>query len=160
MEFIRLSHYVHGLLEEFLIECFTSGLKDSMKFEIMAKQPKSIEDARRLVQLKEVKNLSIKKSGKFNFNKSQGLLLATPTKPAPTSGSSSTGTFVKKLSNQEYKERREKGLCFHCEEKFIPRHKCKNKKLMQLQIVANVEEDSEWADEVKSLLEIIRKKTI
>lgn len=51
-----------------------------------------------------------------------------------------------KLSSQEYKERREKEkkekwLCFHCDEKYEKGHKCKNKKLYKLEIIAAESEE-------------------
>ena len=38
--------------------------------------------------------------------------------------SPTTKTF-KKLTPTELKERRDKGLCFNCDEKFAPGHQCK-----------------------------------
>ena len=39
------------------------------------------------------------------------------------------GRELKHLSNEEYREKRLKGLCFFCEERFTPEHVCKNKNL-------------------------------
>lgn len=38
-EFMRFSHFVRGLPEEYLMSCFTSGLKEPNRFEAMAKEP-------------------------------------------------------------------------------------------------------------------------
>ncbi|KAK9161050.1 hypothetical protein Syun_007391 [Stephania yunnanensis] len=46
---------------------------------------------------------------------------ANPAKPAYP---------LKRLTQAEMAARREKGLCYNCDEKFIPDHKCKNKQLL------------------------------
>lgn len=38
-EFMRLSHLVQGLSEGFLISCFISGLRETVKLELLAKKP-------------------------------------------------------------------------------------------------------------------------
>jgi hypothetical protein len=48
------------------------------------------------------------------------------------------------IRNNDLDERRAKGLCFWCDEKFIPGHKCQNKKLYSLCVV---EEDGEGSEE-------------
>lgn len=42
-----------------------------------------------------------------------------------SSSSSSTNSNIKKLSAAELKARREKGLCYYCDEKYQPNHRCK-----------------------------------
>ena len=41
----------------------------------------------------------------------------------------SRGRGLRHLSNEEYREKRLKGLCFFCEERFTPEHVCKIKNL-------------------------------
>ncbi|CAA0811573.1 Unknown protein, partial [Striga hermonthica] len=43
---------------------------------------------------------------------------------------------------------REKGLCFNCDEKFVPRHRCKTKQPFLIEFVASEEEEEE-VDEPK-----------
>lgn len=35
--FMRLSHQIEGLSEEFLVRCFVSGLRDAIKYDIIMK---------------------------------------------------------------------------------------------------------------------------
>jgi len=58
-------------------------------------------------------------------------LLPTPTQRlvAPT-----TRPPIKRLTMVEQQMRRENSLCFWCEEKFTPQHKCSNKQFMLYQI--------------------------
>lgn len=39
------------------------------------------------------------------------------------------------ISNNDFDERRAKGLCFWCEEKYTPRHRCKKKQLYRIELV-------------------------
>jgi hypothetical protein len=50
---------------------------------------------------------------------------------------------IKKLSQAELKERRDKGLCFNCDDKFSPGHRCK--KLFLIEGI--YEEDNELPSE-------------
>lgn len=77
--FMRLYHHIQDLSEEFLIDCFISGTRGYVTFELMAKQLKNIIEAMRLTQLEEDKNMSIKKSVKFPFNRAQGSTSSTTT---------------------------------------------------------------------------------
>nr|KYP34468.1 hypothetical protein KK1_044568 [Cajanus cajan] len=59
-------------------------------------------------------------------------LLPTPTiKPFSQNTKSAT---IKRMTSAEMQIRREKGLCFTCDEKFTPAHRCPNKHMMLLQI--------------------------
>jgi hypothetical protein len=46
---------------------------------------------------------------------------------------------TKFIRNQEFEERRLKGLCFWCDEKFVPGHRCRNKKVYSLSVVEEEE---------------------
>ena len=54
-----------------------------------------------------------------------------------------TNRTTRPIRNKDLDERRAKGLCFWCDEKFIPGHRCQNKKLYSLCIVEDNEEGSE-----------------
>lgn len=42
---------------------------------------------------------------------------------------------IKFVRNNELDQRKAKGLCFWCDERYVPSHKCRNKKLYSLCIV-------------------------
>ncbi|KAA8534676.1 hypothetical protein F0562_032193 [Nyssa sinensis] len=46
---------------------------------------------------------------------------------------------VKKISWDEMQRRREKGLCFYCDERFVPGHKCRSSQLLLIENIQNVE---------------------
>lgn len=59
---------------------------------------------------------------------------------ANTAGTRRTSGF-KCLTDEEYQRKREKGLCFRCDKKFTPAHRCKNKQLHVLLLSKEVEDD-------------------
>lgn len=59
-EFMRISHQVQDRSEEFLVGCSTSGLKDAVKYNVIAKNPTSIMEAIRLARVEEEKLSNIR----------------------------------------------------------------------------------------------------
>ena len=117
--FEKLSHKVDYLPENFLIGCFSAGLRDDVRLDVKIKQPRTLADAIGVARLiKEKNNLQKKNMGGLNNKYNQpktnfvtGLLGPPPSKdenPSP----------FKRLTSQEARERREKGLCYYCDEKF------------------------------------------
>lgn len=49
----------------------------------------------------------------------------------------------KRLSEAEWKSKRDKGLCFRCDEKYTIGHKCKNKELQVMMIYDEEVEEEE-----------------
>lgn len=62
----------------------------------------------------------------------------------------STSVFTKKLTYQELKEKREKGLCFNYDKKYTKGHNCRNQKLYRLEITEEKEvSDDQGFNEVE-----------
>ena len=62
----------------------------------------------------------------------------------------------KQMSDAEYRERRSKGLCFACDERYTPEHVCKNKQNKQFRFLIIEEEvdtggEGEWQDALEEL---------
>ena len=55
---------------------------------------------------------------------------------------------TKKISVEEMKARREKGLCYYCEERFTPGHRCKK---MQIYSIAEFEDMDKMEDAIEGL---------
>lgn len=68
-EFMKLSHQVQELPEEFLVGCFIGGLRDAIKYEIIAKNPPTIEEAMRLARVEEEKLSNQRKGFKGSFQR-------------------------------------------------------------------------------------------
>lgn len=68
-EFMRLSHQVQELPEDYLIGCFICGLRDSVKYEFIPKKTTTMMEAMRLVLVEEEKLSTMKKTQSLSFHK-------------------------------------------------------------------------------------------
>lgn len=126
------SHQVPELPKEFLVGCFISGLRDTIKYDIIAKNPVTMMEAMRLAQVEEEKSLNQWRGCKFFVQKGSNA------PPSTWSGSGmknhtsnpTTHSTVRRLSPQELREKRYKSLCFYCDGKYRAGHKCKNQKIL------------------------------
>nr|GEV17196.1 protein kinase-like domain, phloem protein 2-like protein [Tanacetum cinerariifolium] len=148
--FEKLSHQVDGLPEEFLMACYIGGLKDEARLEVMMKKPRSLIDAMGLSRMAEEKlGLVKKQSQPVRFSTtplpspptrtdSAGILGPSPTTtlalpspptrtdsagilgPSPTTTLALPSPLTRRISNTEAKARHEKGLCYYCDEKYLP----------------------------------------
>lgn len=102
------------------VSCFVSGLKENIKADVLAGRPTDLTSAIGLARLYDARNASQRKIIQPNNTSSQ--VTAPVGTDQPDSRSPST---VRRMSQAELKERREKGLCYNCNEKFVPGHRCK-----------------------------------
>ncbi|KAJ8751592.1 hypothetical protein K2173_016841 [Erythroxylum novogranatense] len=137
--FERLTQQVSSLPEKFLVSSFIAGLKDEIRLDVKLKKPTSLSDAFGAARIVEEK-LQLQRRP-FSAPKTTGLAFSKPTPvPSIAPGLLGPGPMVKsgpsnfrRLSSQEARERREKGLCFYCDEKFVPGHKCNNPQLFMIE---------------------------
>jgi len=134
--FERLSHQVDGLPENFLIGCFIAALQDEIRLDVKIKQPHTLADTIGMARLIEERNQLHKRAPlpiragpipvitKASLNPTAGVL-------GPPQGQRINSPFHK-ITNQEAKDRREKGLCYYCDEKFVPRHRCQRPQLFMI----------------------------
>ena len=139
-EFEKLSHRVDGLPETFLIGCSVVGLQDEIRLDVKVKQPKSLQNAIGVARLIEERNsLQTKTITSFrshpttpskgtNPNPTVGILGPPPAQQSPLST-----IPIRCLSGQETKECKEKGLCYYCDEKFIPGHHCQHPQFFMIE---------------------------
>nr|TKS00522.1 hypothetical protein D5086_0000182490 [Populus alba] len=143
--FERLSHKVDGLPENFLIGSFIAGLKDDIRIDVRVKQPKTLSETISVAHLIEERNLLQRKpSSNFrsampNYNHraqpttTVGLLGPPPMQPATQPPGNKFSGPIRRITSQEAKERREKGLCFYCDDKFAPGHRCIRPQLFMME---------------------------
>nr|CAD1832891.1 unnamed protein product [Ananas comosus var. bracteatus] len=143
------------LTEEYAISCFLSGLKDEIQIPVRMFQPRSLQRALSLAKLQELAVDSRNKLYKGGIKPMTGNLPTLPTSRAINNpnisqparmlknpsqqGLLGAGPMATKparnISNTEFEERRAKGLCFWCEEKYAPGHQCKKKQLYKIELV-------------------------
>nr|KYP73406.1 hypothetical protein KK1_006031 [Cajanus cajan] len=167
MEFISLANRVCGLSTDALLDCFISGLKPEIKRDVLTQSPLSLLKAVSLAKLFEEKyptkpkfpyKTPIATQQPYTYPKihnSQPPLLPTPNqKPAyqlTTNPHSNFPNPVRKMTQAEMQVRREKGLCYTCDDKFTPQHRCPNRHYMILQ----VEEEASQVENTISEPELI-----
>ncbi|KAJ7960249.1 Ty3/gypsy retrotransposon protein [Quillaja saponaria] len=79
------------------------------------------------------------------------------TKPKPESTNSRPNNPykpTKNMSQKEMEEKRLKGLCYWCEEKYVPGHKCRRSQLYQIVLEMEEEEVMEYDTEVSNNISI------
>ena len=137
-----------------LLDCFISGLKPDIRRDVIAQAPTSMIRTISLAKLYEEKYIpkhkpyqphSLQKTLSYPITQTQKTtslppLLTTPTATQHTQTHNKYSN-IKNISAVEIRLRREKGLCFTCDEKFSPGHKCPNKQYLLLQVEMN-EQDS------------------
>nr|KYP49349.1 Retrovirus-related Pol polyprotein from transposon 17.6 [Cajanus cajan] len=119
-EFERLANRIVGLPPTFLLSCFVSGLAPELRREVQALQPISLPQAAALAKLQE---------DKLNDRK-RPFRNPTQSSSSPTLASSASKLPFKHLTPEELASRREKGLCYNCDEKFSAGHRCKARALL------------------------------
>lgn len=154
--FEKLSHQVDGLSEGFIIGCFIVGLRDDVRLDVKIKQPKTLADAIGIARLVEERNQLQKKppdpscsqpiiaASKTNSISAPGVLGPPPVQRG-NSNANANPTSFRRLTNQEARECREKGLCYYCDEKFTPGHRCQRPQLFMIEYVthSSVDEDEQ-----------------
>lgn len=135
-EFEAVTNRAICLPAHFLVQCFISGLRSDIKHSVLIHRPTTLDDAMQLAQLYERRIILEKSPARpvptLGTTKP---LLPTPSfnpKVHPTASqpptTQSTATLpIRRLTPSEAAQRRSKGLCYHCDEKYSWDHKCKSK---------------------------------
>ena len=124
MEFKRLANRVVGLPPPFLLSCFVSGLNPKLRREVMAFQPISLLQAQALAKLQEEK---LRDKPAFT---PRSIPQPKPfTNQNPNIAAKPKSAFVQRTPT-EMAFRREKGLCYNCDEKWHSGHRCKGKVML------------------------------
>ncbi|XP_074324569.1 uncharacterized protein LOC141661456 [Apium graveolens] len=103
----------------------------------MMRMAQQIEDKNMTMQLYQSgnsfsKEQAIPSGTNFSRNVARQLSAVPSTSPIQPSAKTTTTPKFRRLSEAEMQEKREKGLCFRCDEKYGPGHRCKNKELQVL----------------------------
>ncbi|TXG68705.1 hypothetical protein EZV62_003640 [Acer yangbiense] len=123
MEFDRLLHRASHLSEEQQVGCFVSGLKEAIRVDVQACNPISLSAAIGLARLYESRMYDQREGGYVEPRKAPSIMGQPPLPLASLARAHNPS--IKRLSPAELQERRTRGLCFNCDEKFSPGHHCK-----------------------------------
>jgi hypothetical protein len=102
--------------DAFFRECFITGLKDEIWAHVLMDQPESWVEATK--RAKEAQQVVSSQNCKPSF-------IPHPKPVNPTTPSAPLK--IQKLTRAEMVEHQLKGLCYNCDDKYFPGHKCKEK---------------------------------
>jgi hypothetical protein len=83
-------------------------------------------------------------------------VLGPPQGPRLHTSSNTTPASFRRITNQMAREQREKGLCYYCDEKFVPGHRCQRPQLFMIWDSPNISSE----DTVNDLLEPVENEVI
>jgi hypothetical protein len=159
-QFEALSNRIRNLSEAHKLSCFMSGLRDDVRLAVKMQGPRTLGEAYALAKIQEEYLLTCRKSYKpqYDNNKSswqpsqQQQIGRSDVRIPETRPSPKPGISVQKLTPMQMSERRKQGLCYHCDEKWNPNHKCMKRRVYVIEEVeegdVEVGSDSEEYDEV------------
>lgn len=149
--FVALANRAEGLSDDAVMDCFISRLKPKKRRDVLAQSPMTLTNVVALAKLYDEKggwgtlpqrqrqhSMSFALNVPMLTGSSSVSTQKTPLKPnlPPLLPTPKTAPLnpVKRMSAAEMQLRREKGLCYTCDEKFSLTHKCPNKHYYVLQL--------------------------
>ncbi|KAJ6865748.1 hypothetical protein NC652_037308 [Populus alba x Populus x berolinensis] len=130
-QFEILSNQLKRLAEPYKLSCFLSGLQEDIRFMVRLLNPSNLTMAFGMVKMQEKNAAAFRRSSRLG---------STSPRPFPNSPASDMKALVpiQCLSPVQMKERRVRGLCYNCDERWGSGHKCKSAHLFIMEC-----EDSE-----------------
>ncbi|CAL9217878.1 unnamed protein product [Arabidopsis halleri] len=147
-EFERLQKKVEGWTQKALIGTYVGGLNPTIADSVRMFRPKTLKEVLNLARLKdEQMQRQKKKFSNHSLYKAASTALTNRFSSFKESEPKPTETRApRRLSWDELKKKISLGLCFSCDEKFIPGHKCKQPQLFIME-GENDEEEEETSRE-------------
>ncbi|RVX18944.1 Retrovirus-related Pol polyprotein from transposon 297 [Vitis vinifera] len=132
--FEDLMNKVTGISEPLLISFFITGLKSDIRRELLFSRPSTLMEAFALARAYETRSCCNGRStGPFQTT------TPAPASPPTTIGHKQTPPIaptpalpIRRLTPTELREKREKGLCYNCDQKYSANHRCRSKFLLLL----------------------------
>lgn len=134
-QFQKLSLRVKNISNDNLLDIFMGTLKDTIQHELRILEPTSLEMTFKLARQVESKNMAMA-TKRFPYNTYKENNVPSSNLPKPT-----------RLTPQQMNERRSKGLCFNCDNKYSKGHKCGEKKLFYIDCEEDEEKEQETLEE-------------
>ena len=102
------------------VSCFVSGLRENVKADVLVGRPADLTTAIGLARLYEARNQSLRKTSSLVPTTAKGLVMANKEEGFPR-----PRPAVRRMSPIELKERRDRGLYYNCNDKFVLGDRCK-----------------------------------
>jgi hypothetical protein len=139
VSFEQLAFRTEGMIDAFFRECFISGLKYEIHAHVLMARPQTwLEASKRAKEAQQVVSSQTRKTPFIPRPK--------PTLPTPPT----TPLKIQKLTQAEMAEHQLKGLCYNCDDKCFPGHKCKEQKLF-MAMTEDVSKEEAYVSHVPEL---------
>ncbi|KAL4567338.1 hypothetical protein LXL04_022921 [Taraxacum kok-saghyz] len=162
--FIELSAPLNGITEEVAMGQFINGLKNEIRAEVRVMGPRSLDQAMELaVKIEDKVNPTLFRptfakstQSTTNLQNHSSSFSSSSSGTHPTVKPLFTGSYSKpiretrRLSEKELQEKKDRGLCFKCDEKWKVGHQCKRK---ELSIILALDEEDEVEEEPEPVID-------
>lgn len=128
---MALSNRIRSLSPQHKFSCFLSGLKDEVRVPMRMLNSPTLIAAFGLAKIHEEYLLGCKKSYKIPHEHVRPSLLGLSKVCTPVDTRNKIP--VERISHSQMEEREKKGLGYNCDDKWVPRYKCKNATLFLLE---------------------------
>ncbi|XP_062173762.1 uncharacterized protein LOC133879249 [Alnus glutinosa] len=136
------------------ISCFLSGLKDEIRLPVRMLNPDSLNTAFSLAKIQEEFMNSTRKPYKsarnsYGFSKQSECGNSSGSSPLLAGQTTSSNSVqpkslpTQRISRAQMRERREKGLCYYCDDKYSQSHVCKT---LRIFLIQGMEWEQDMAD--------------
>ena len=158
-EFEKLAAQIDGIAEPALLGAFVQGLKPDLRTVVRLFQPQGLAHDMKLAIMADEDRLGGGTTSGMGYSGvSGGRFIATT---EAVSGGSKVATTLtgdtkiagkivgdtkvpfKRLTDAEFADKRAKGLCYRCDERFGPGHRCPDKGLRCLQVILEPGEETD-----------------
>jgi len=140
LEFERLANRVVGWPQKALVWTFLGGFKKDIVFPVWMFKLKTLCDA---IELPRMRDDNLSRDRKTASNEGPTMSTYLTGYSTNTTRPYSSGA-AKKLLWEEMQKRREKGMCFRCNEKFTPGHRCQTPQALSIEVSAMEERFEEF----------------
>ncbi|GJW36708.1 retrotransposable element Tf2 [Tanacetum coccineum] len=153
---------------EHSVSLYLAGVPTELEMGVRMFKPQNLADAYCLTNLQEATLNDVKKKNKMQFRASSSKfgnnggntgastkpLLALPNTTRNWSSRPNTNPPRKQLSQKEYKKKRSKNLCFYCDKKYVPSHKCEGQLFTLVVLAEQEDQEEEFVDADENLDEM------
>ncbi|XP_042980307.1 uncharacterized protein LOC122310468 [Carya illinoinensis] len=149
-QFEALSNRLRGLSEHHKLSCFMSGLKDEIRLPIRMLNPINMGATFGLAKIQEEYLSAARNIPRFGFAQT-GNFQSFGQPVDTTSRNSRYITPKRRIQSAAMDEKRRKGLCYHCDEKWNPTHVCKAPRVYVMQAEEEGQVDGIVVEEEQAL---------
>nr|XP_034919250.1 uncharacterized protein LOC118052388 [Populus alba] len=141
-QFEMLSNRVRGLSDSHRLSCFLGGLKEEIRMGVRMLNPQNLVAAYGLARMQEENLTIMRKSWRPS---TAGFQSRNPTPNQPRA--ENKPVMMQRLTPAQMKEKRDRGLCFKCDSKWGPGHRCGGPKIFLIEELEEEVEDKSFIPE-------------